>query len=83
MGLPVPDGCAWSEGEVRGEVGGERREQTWSDQAAAETDLDEVVAFVRDAARSLLGRSPDVFPVSARLAVWRTSRESELYQLSG
>jgi small GTP-binding protein len=33
-----------------------------------ESDLDAVVAFVRDAARSLLGRSPDVFPVSARLA---------------
>ena len=33
-----------------------------------ESDLDDVVAFVRDAARSLIGRSPDVFPVSARLA---------------
>jgi len=33
-----------------------------------ESDLDDVVAFVREAARSLLGRSPDIFPVSARLA---------------
>jgi small GTP-binding protein len=31
-------------------------------------EVDEVVAFVRDGARSLLGVAPDVFPVSARLA---------------
>jgi small GTP-binding protein len=33
-------------------------------------DLDEVLAFVRDAATRLLGVTPEIFPVSARLA-WR------------
>jgi small GTP-binding protein len=33
------------------------------------SQVDEVVRFVRDSAQSLLGFSPDVFPVSARLAL--------------
>ena len=48
-----------------------------------ETELDEVLGFVRDSARRLLGITPEVFPVSARLAlrakqgepaVWAASR---------
>jgi small GTP-binding protein len=34
-----------------------------------EADVAEVLAFVRESARRLLGISPDVFPVSARLAL--------------
>jgi small GTP-binding protein len=34
-----------------------------------EADLDEVVAFVRDSAHRLLGIEPEVFPLSARLAL--------------
>jgi small GTP-binding protein len=34
-----------------------------------DSELDEVLEFVRDAARRLLGISPEVFPVSARLAL--------------
>lgn len=34
-----------------------------------DSELDEVLAFVRDAASRLLGISPEVFPVSARLAL--------------
>jgi small GTP-binding protein len=34
-----------------------------------ERQVDEVVAFVADSARALLGFTPDVFPVSARLAL--------------
>lgn len=46
-------------------------------------ELDEVLAFVRSAAQQLLGMTPEIFPVSARLAlrakqgeasVWTTSR---------
>ena len=47
-----------------------------------ESDLDDVVAFVRDAARSLLGRSPDVFPVSARLAQRAKAGEPALWAAS-
>ncbi len=48
-----------------------------------DADVQEVVAFVRESARTLLGFGPDVFPVSARLAlrakegdqaVWADSR---------
>ena len=48
-----------------------------------EQELAEVLAFVRDSARRLLGITPDVFPVSAKLAsrakrgepaLWETSR---------
>jgi small GTP-binding protein len=34
-----------------------------------DSELDEVVAFVQDNARKLLGSAPDIFPVSARLAL--------------
>ncbi len=34
----------------------------------SDEEVDEVVAFVADRARALLGFSPDVFPVSSRLA---------------
>ncbi len=47
-----------------------------------ESDLEEVVAFVRDAARSLLGRNPDVFPVSARLAQRAKAGEPALWAAS-
>jgi small GTP-binding protein len=47
-----------------------------------ESDLDEVVAFVRDAARGLLGRNPDVFPVSARLAQRAKAGEPALWAAS-
>ena len=36
---------------------------------ASEADLDQVLRFVRDSAVRLLGITPDVFPVSARLAM--------------
>ena len=48
-----------------------------------ESELDEVIAFVQDSARRLLGITPEIFPVSARLAlrakqgtpsVWAESR---------
>src|SRR5207245_508379 len=54
-----------------------------------EQELEEVVAFVRDGARRLLGISPEVFPVSARLArrakagepsLWAASRFESLEQ---
>src|SRR5918992_1338572 len=34
-----------------------------------ESDVDEVLGFVRDSARRLLGITPEIFPVSARLAL--------------
>jgi small GTP-binding protein len=54
-----------------------------------ERQVDEVTAFVRDSARALLGFSPEIFPVSARLAlrakqgdptVWAASRFEALEQ---
>jgi small GTP-binding protein len=42
----------------------------------SDRELTEVVTFVRDAARRLLGISPEVFPVSARLA-WRAKHGEE------
>ena len=44
-----------------------------------EADLDEVVAFVRDAARRLLGITPEIFPVSARLALRAKQGEPALW----
>jgi small GTP-binding protein len=46
-------------------------------------DLDQVVAFVRDAGRTLLGAAPDVFPVSARLAQRAKHGEPALWPASG
>ena len=46
-------------------------------------DLEQVVAFVRDAGRALLGVAPDVFPVSARLAQRAKHGEPALWPASG
>jgi small GTP-binding protein len=42
-------------------------------------DLDEVMAFVRDAARRLLGITPETFPVSSRLAMRAKQGEPALW----
>jgi small GTP-binding protein len=46
-------------------------------------DRDEVVAFVRDSARGLLGITPEIFPVSARLAQRAKAGEPSLWTASG
>jgi len=46
-------------------------------------DRDEVIAFVRDAARRLLGLDPDVFGVSSRLAQRAKHGEPSLWSASG
>jgi small GTP-binding protein len=48
-----------------------------------EADRDEVVAFVRDSARGLLGITPEIFPVSARLAQRAKAGEPSLWTASG
>lgn len=48
----------------------------------SETELEQVLAFVRDGASRVLGLTPDVFPVSARLA-WRAKDGARLRQGSG
>jgi len=48
----------------------------------SEREVDEVVAFVRDGARRLLGISPEVFPVSARLARRAKAGEPSLWAAS-
>ena len=45
-------------------------------------DLDEVLAFVREAARRLLGITPELFPVSARLALRAKEGEPALWPRS-
>lgn len=45
--------------------------------------LQEVVAFVRDSARTLLGVDPDVLPVSARLAMRAKQGEPSVWAASG
>lgn len=45
-------------------------------------DLDEIVAFVSDNARSLLGLTPEIFPLSARQALRAKLGEPELWALS-
>jgi small GTP-binding protein len=47
------------------------------------SELDQVVAFVRDAGRKLLGVAADVFPVSARLAQRAKHGEPALWPASG
>ena len=47
------------------------------------SELDQVVAFVREAGRTLLGVAPDVFPVSARLAQRAKHGEPALWPASG
>ncbi|HEU4524903.1 MAG TPA: dynamin family protein [Gemmatimonadales bacterium] len=51
---------------------------------AGETDRTEVLAYVRENAAALLGETPHVFPVSARLAVQaRASGDDALWEQSG
>jgi small GTP-binding protein len=47
------------------------------------TQVEEVRAFVADSARSLLGFSPEIFPVSARLALKAKQGEPSLWPASG
>jgi small GTP-binding protein len=47
-----------------------------------EAELGEVLAFVRDSARNLLGIAPEVFPVSARLALRAKQGEPSLWNAS-
>jgi small GTP-binding protein len=49
---------------------------------ASGAEVEEVVAFVRDAARQLLGTAPDIFPVSARLAQRAKAGEPSLWAAS-
>ena len=46
-------------------------------------DVEEVRSFVADSARALLGFSPEVFPVSARLALRAKNGEPSLWGASG
>ena len=48
-----------------------------------EAELSEVVGFVRDSARRLLGITPEVFPVSARFAMRAKQGEPSLWDRSG
>ena len=48
-----------------------------------ETELTQVVEFVKENARTLLGSTPEVFPVSSRLAVRAETGEANLWQASG
>jgi small GTP-binding protein len=50
---------------------------------ASREELDEVLAFVRSAAQRLLGLSPEIFPVSARLALRAKRGEPALWADSG
>ncbi len=45
-------------------------------------ELDQVLAFIRDNARSLLGITPEIFPVSARLAIRAKQGEHQLWDAS-
>ncbi len=49
----------------------------------SETDVESVKAFVADSARSLLGFSPEIFTVSARLALRAKSGEPAVWKASG
>jgi small GTP-binding protein len=46
-------------------------------------DLDQVLTFVRDAARQQLGSAPETFGVSARLAIKAKQGQPSLWQASG
>ena len=48
-----------------------------------QADVDEVVGFVRSAAQRLLGLTPEIFPVSARLALRAKSGTPGLWAASG
>jgi len=45
----------------------------------SEDDLDQIEAFISDNARNLLGITPDIFPVSARLALQAKSGQPNLW----
>jgi hypothetical protein len=47
-----------------------------------EAELDQVVTFIRDNARALFGMSPEIFPVSSRLALRSKLGEPELWEES-
>jgi small GTP-binding protein len=47
-----------------------------------EAELDEVLAFVRESARRLLGITPEIFPVSARLALRAKQGEPSVWAAS-
>ncbi len=49
----------------------------------SEDELNQVLEFVKENAHSLLGSTPEVFPVSARLALRAKSGEPQLWQPSG
>lgn len=49
----------------------------------SETELAQVVSFVRDNATALLGTTPEIFPLSARLAMRAKNGEPDLWQASG
>ena len=47
-----------------------------------EADLDQVTTFISDNSRALFGLTPEIFPVSARLALRAKTGESELWDAS-
>ena len=49
----------------------------------SETELAQVVSFVRDNATALLGTTPEIFPLSSRLAMRAKHGEPDLWQASG
>jgi small GTP-binding protein len=50
-----------------------------ADLLQSEADLNEIVTFIRDNARSLLGITPDIFPVSARQAMQAKQGQPQLW----
>ncbi len=48
-----------------------------------EADLEQIRAFISENARTLLGISPEIFPVSARLALQAKRGEPQLWEASG
>ena len=48
----------------------------------SQEELDQVTAFINENARSLLGLTPEIFPVSSRLALRAKLGESQLWQAS-
>jgi hypothetical protein len=50
---------------------------------ANETEVEQVRSFVADSAKSLLGFSPEIFPVSARLALKAKQGDPSLWTASG
>ena len=49
----------------------------------SEAELTQVVSFVRDNATALLGTTPEIFPLSSRLAMRAKHGEPDLWQASG